>query len=80
MVLLSSMAAHGADASISSHLRSTLAELADLKPTGDSSLDTAAKAVLLPFLNGPPERLFMPGQAVDACVTSIRGWAKFESA
>ena len=79
-VLLFAMAARCADPSISFHLCTTLAELADLIPTGDPSLDTAAKSVFLPFLNGPPERPFMPGQAVDACLAAIRGWAKFEAA
>ena len=45
-VLLFAMAIRGEDPSISSHLPTTLAELAALVPTGDPALDTAAKSVL----------------------------------
>lgn len=78
-VRLYTMAVRGSDPSGSPHIAITLSELADLLPTGDATLDKAAKSVILPFLDGPPERSFTPSDAVDACLAAIRGWAKFES-
>lgn len=79
-VRLLTMGAHGSDPSISSDLHITLDELTELIPTGNADLDDAAKSAFVPFLHGPPEDAFNPGQAAGACLAALRGWAKFETA
>ena len=78
-VRLFTMAARGSDPAISLSLHWTLSELTDLIPTGDAGLDDAAKSVFSAFLERPAENAVMPQGAVDAWLTAIRGWAKFES-
>ena len=79
-VRLLAMGARGSNPSISSDLHITLEELAKLVPTGNAELDDAAKSAFVPFLHGPPEDAFNPRQAAGACLSALRGWAKFESA
>ena len=79
-VRLFTMAIRGSDPSGTPHLDTTLYDLADLLPTGDTALDSPAKSVIAPFLNGPPERPFFAQEAADACYAAIRGWAKFDMA
>jgi hypothetical protein len=75
---LFAMAARGADPAISSSLDYTLNELADLIPTGDSSLDAAAKAAFATFVNGPVGDSIAPTEAIKTSLAAIRGWAKFD--
>ena len=80
-VLLFTMAIRSSDPSLGSfHLSWTLERLIELVPTGNSALDDAAKSVFATYLGGPPEGAVMPQYAIRACLSAIRGWAKFESA
>ena len=76
---LFTMAARGSDPSSSLHLCWILDQLTDLVPTGDTALDNAAKSVFATFLCGPAEDAMMPTEAAGACLTAVRGWAKFEA-
>ena len=77
---LFTMAARGSDPTFSGSLDWTLHQLADLVPTGDAKIDSAAKSVFSTFLDGPVEDAIVPQEAVNACLLAIRGWAKFEAA
>ena len=77
---LLAMAARGSDPAFSFGLHWTLRQLADLVPTGDVKIDSAAKSIFATFLDGPVEDAVSPQDAVRACLTAIRGWAKFEAA
>lgn len=79
-VRLLTMAARGSDITMTMSLDWTLDELSALVPTGDPSLDEAARATFGAFLNGPPGDSVMPTEATDACLAAIRGWAKFDNA
>ena len=76
---LFTMAVRGSDLSSSLHLCWILDQLTDLVPTGDTALDNAAKSVFATFLGGPVEDAMMPTKAAGACLTAVRGWAKFEA-
>lgn len=79
-VRLFTMAGLGSDITISMSLDWTLAELSTLVPTGEPSLDEAARAAFRAYLNGPPNNAVMPTEATNACLAAVRGWAKFDNA
>lgn len=79
-VRLFTMAAHGSDITRSMSLDWTLTELGTLVPTGEPSLDEAARAAFAAYLDGPPSDAVMPTEATEACLAAIRGWAKLDNA
>ena len=65
------MAARGAKPATSMHLRLTLDDLTEIVPTGDTSVDDAAKSVFADFANnGPIENAVVVNDAAASCVAA----------